>query len=408
MDQIKNVKNQILSMDSGRMSTLTAILFLCISLYVAYTSYYDPVSGAANAFGSTGLISIPFMMGLGYFAYIYLASVFPEQSVFIQFTYALFVAFIVGTYGYTMISTGGLSTLSYLLGIVMLLGIVIGLAIFFYFFSNYLKSTTGWTSVFVYFVFYLPCLLLDMMNFLVREFKMTSRPVYILLGLEAVVALLYIYLPKLFSAFLKNDSIVVLKDSVFLDEPTTLPIKGDNLLQKQTLALSNTEDPKPRHNYGISMWVYMNNHSSNMIAYNKETNIFDYGEGKPRITFFNTDDTNKLGERDTYRFYMTNDPTADISDTYYDMKLASQKWNHIAFNYTPHYVDIFINGRLERTFYFKGMKPPSFTPSDVVRVGATDGLSGAISNIRYYTEHLSKSMVAAEYNVLKKQTPPTI
>ena len=90
------------------------------------------------------------------------------------------------------------------------------------------------------------------------------------------------------------------------------------------------------------------------------------------------------------------------------MKLASQKWNHIVFNYTPHYADLFINGRLERTFYFKNMAPPEFKSSDVVHIGATDGLSGAISNIRYYTKNVSKSMVSAEYNVLKKQSPPTI
>jgi len=409
MDPINTLKNKIVAVDSNRISTLAAIFFLIVSLYVAYTSYYDPVSGTANAFGSTGLISIPFMLGLGYFAYLYLASAFPSQTTTFIVLFSLFAAFIVGTYGYTMISTGGLSTLSYLLGIIMMLGLIVGLAIFFYFFSNYLKSTTGWGSVFVYFTFYLPCLLLDMMNYIVREFKITTRPVYILLVIELIVAALYIYLPKLFAAFLEDSSIWVLKESVFLDEPTVLPIKGDNLLKKQTLVLSDTQGPTIRHNYGVSMWVYMNNHSSNMIAYNKETNIFNYGEGKPKITFNNTDnDPNRSGERDTYRFYITNQMPDDGSDNYYDMKLASQKWNHIVFNYTPHYADLFINGRLERTFYFKNMAPPEFKSSDVVHIGATDGLSGAISNIRYYTKNVSKSMVSAEYNVLKKQSPPTI
>ena len=35
-----------------------------------------------------------------------------------------------------------------------------------------------------------------------------------------------------------------------------------------------------------------------MAAYNKESLIFDYGNGKPKITYYNNDDT-KL---DTYRY----------------------------------------------------------------------------------------------------------
>ena len=37
----------------------------------------------------------------------------------------------------------------------------------------------------------------------------------------------------------------------------------------------------------------------------------------------------------------------------YDIELQSQKWNHIVFNYNETYVDLYINGILERTFYLR-------------------------------------------------------
>ena len=69
------------------------------------------------------------------------------------------------------------------------------LAIIFYIFGNYLKTLTGWTGFLVYFIFYIPCLLISFMEYLKAEFKATSNTVYLLFILEIILILLYNYAP---------------------------------------------------------------------------------------------------------------------------------------------------------------------------------------------------------------------
>jgi len=108
-------------------------------------------------------------------------------------------------------------------------------------------------------------------------------------------------------------------------------------------------------------------------------------------------------KRDTYRIYFTN--TGE--DRYYEFKMPGQRWNQLVFNYTSNYVDLFVNGHLERTFYLKN-KQPNYSTDNIVKIGATDGIIGAISNIVYHKSPMTKSAIAANYNLMKNKTPPTI
>jgi hypothetical protein len=53
-------------------------------------------------------------------------------------------------------------------------------------------------------------------------------------------------------------------------------------------------------------------------------------------------------------------------------------------------------------------KQPNYATPDLMKIGATDGIIGAISNIVYHKKTMTKSAIAADYNILKKQSPPTI
>lgn len=92
------------------------------------------------------------------------------------------------------------------------------------------------------------------------------------------------------------------------------------------------------------------------------------------------------------------------------MNIKPQKWNQIVFNYTSSQVDLFINGHLEKTFVFNkdvdNPTLPEYLPSDVISVGSTDGLDGAICNIKYHYAPQSKGQIATSYNLLMKQNPP--
>ena len=156
----------------------------------------------------------------------------------------------------------------------------------------------------------------------------------------------------------------------------------------------------------MSMWTYLNNYSISSSAYNKESLIFDYGNGKPKLTYFN--DENEPTKMDTYRFYFSNNTTnsnTNSNTNYYELKMPSQKWNHIVFNYSSKHVDLYINGKLERTFYFKE-NVPTYNLGDVVTIGSENGLSGAISNIRYYPKTISSRNVVNIYNTLMNKNPP--
>ena len=49
---------------------------------------------------------------------------------------------------------------------------------------------------------------------------------------------------------------------------------------------------------------------------------------------------------------------------------------------------------------------PTYNLGDVVTIGSENGLSGAISNIRYYPKTISSRNVVNIYNTLMNKNPP--
>jgi len=70
-------------------------------------------------------------------------------------------------------------------------------------------------------------------------------------------------------------------------------------------------------------------------------------------------------------------------------------------------VDLFINGNLERTYTFNE-NIPIYLATDTITTGSNQGLDGAICNINYYLEPLTKSQITTTYNLLMSKNPPTL
>jgi hypothetical protein len=382
-------------------SAVVISLFALLSGYYINSAIADPTIATANATKYMYGIGLPIMVLLGYTFYQFILEKYPTNSSMVAIAFIMIASVFIFSSWYADISLWSLSVLSTVLTLFI---VVIAMAIIFYVFSNSMKSSTGWGGVFINLLFYLPCLFLDFVQYIKKEFDLTSRPIYILLSLEAILIALYVYLPKLIMHFSKMDSVSILERTVFLDIPQTLEVSKE-ILMPDTLSVANSDDTVHRRNFALSMWLYVNHYTSNTIAYNKETTLFDYGAGRPKITFANTD-INNTDSRDTYRVYITN-ADVELNERFYEFKMPGQRWNQIVFNYTPNYVDLFINGHLERTFYLKNKQPNYATP-DLMKIGATDGIIGAISNIVYHKKTMTKSAIAADYNILKKQSPPTI
>ena len=149
------------------------------------------------------------------------------------------------------------------------------------------------------------------------------------------------------------------------------------------------------------MWFYLNSHDSVSISSKNEQNLFSYGGGKPRITYFN--DLNDPTNTNIYNFYFTNNETVSSK---YKVSLPSQKWNYVVFNYTGNVVDLFINGSLNHTFNFDNRNIPTYLANDIMEIGSDGGFNGAICNIKYYTTSLSRSQIANSYNLLMRKNPP--
>jgi hypothetical protein len=294
------------------------------------------------------------------------------------------------------------STILYALSGILTFATIIALSIIFYFYSNYLKTVGGWKGWIVNLLFYVPCLVLDFISYIKREIGLTSHLVYYLFLLELVAALLYIYIPKIVNKATASEGTPLLADTAFLD------IKKE-IGSAEILAFKNSgyaEDTVTtyKRSYSISMWIYLNLQPPNYASYAKESEIFNYGNGLPKVTYVNNVDTDGSKTPDVLKVYYTN--KGDKANQSYTVNIKPQKWNQIVFNYTSSQVDLFINGHLEKTFVFDGNEP-EYLASDVVSVGSTDGLDGAICNIKYHYVPQSKGQIATSYNLLMKQNPPT-
>ena len=50
---------------------------------------------------------------------------------------------------------------------------------------------------------------------------------------------------------------------------------------------------------------------------------------------------------------------------------------------------------------------PNYSPDDLIVVGSTDGIDGAICNVEYYIGNQTRAQIANSYNLLVKNNPPT-
>ncbi len=294
------------------------------------------------------------------------------------------------------------TTIIYTLSGILTFATIIGLAIVFYFYSNYLKTVGGWGGFLVNFLFYVPCLVIDFINYIKNEIGSTSNVVYYLFVLEVIAALLYIYVPQIINKITTMEGTQLLPGSAFLDIKKELG-SGYNLAYKN-IGYADDAVTTYKRSYSISMWVYLNIQPPNYSSYAKESEIFNYGNGLPRVTYINNVDTDGSKTPDVLKVYYTN--VGDEANRCYTVNIKPQKWNQIVFNYTSSQADLFINGHLEKTFVFSGNEP-TYSASDIISVGSTDGLDGAICNIKYYAIPQSMRQIATSYNLLMNQNPPT-
>ena len=399
---------------------LLSFIIIAITTYDGINKINSEEPDRENIIINMVVIFISLIFGAGYYSY---KSNSSSNLIYHQvLTFLLFIAIIFLIYWFTTMDVKTFVTFSYLSSTILILIAIVTLSIIFIMLSNWLKSLNGWTGFFVNFLFYIPCLLNNFVYYLISEFKLTTSPVLILFFIEILLLLSYLYIPDIVNHITNKDGTLLhntntlangdieIHDTFFLNTQNSFSL-DEHVMPDMKFQINGNKNKTTFQNYAISMWTYVNAHGSNKLAYNTESLIFDYGESKPKITYYNGDDQDT---RDKYRIYFTNNITLNKdgdADTdfkeYYEMKLPLQRWNNLVFNFSSTHADLFVNGHLERTFSFANGKIPTFSETDVVTMGKNDGLDGAISNVRYYTKTLSKNKITNMYNIFMKKTPPT-
>ena len=281
-------------------------------------------------------------------------------------------------------------------------------------------------------LFYLPCLLIDGVEMLKEQYGLTTRPILILLALEAAFILAGHFLPSLVTKAINHTGVQILSAPISMSHQTTInkyQIKFVDYYGVVSYAGSGSNPPPPltptpapgsvaasptqvqlhNYSYGLSAWIYIHPQPPNLNSeYNSESseiNVFNFG-GSIGPTISYTPKTNTLnvkmaGEKSS------STPIPPITD------VPLQRWNNVVINSDKGAIDIFINGKLVYT----GTHIPEITNTtstlNSIVIGQGDnnnnvGVQGEICNIVLNREPFTKAEIGWFYETNKMLNPPVV
>jgi len=383
---------------------LGVLLVVGLICMVLIKTSYDPSAMNRNTMSYGALMIVPLLISFFLFSPLVKA----EDSSTLMMLAGGFICFMIAIYSYysTSWTPNTIYYGGYAMNILLLIILIVGLGVIFKVFSGQLKKLSGWPGFFSNLMFFIPCLLSDGMQYLFQQINITPNVVILLLFIEIVLILLYVYIPVIISKMSQTNTALILNRPVFIDKE--FPIGDSSLFLLNPSNDATLGNSAYRKNYTFSMWIYLNPQSQSNRAYMHGAKIFDFGNGKPKISYKNESDNTRLVNKDTYLITFTNtkvDASNNRLETNYEISLPNQKWNNFVFNYFGSKVDLYINGALERTFNFSN-NMPLYLPTDVITVGSPNGLEGAICNVNYYKTPLSPDKIATIYNLLFMKNPP--
>jgi len=239
---------------------------------------------------------------------------------------------------------------------------------------------------------FLPCLLVRFIEYIKFQCKITTKPIWLLLGLEVLIISLWILIPKTIQLISKHsEGVQLLTEPIYLRDPVTLGSFENLHLSSE----DSSSKPDFKYHYSLSAWFYINPQPpATSSAYTKYTNILNYG-GKPTLQY--------NGQLNSLRVMAEVKDGETMIEIFETKDIIYQKWNNIVINYDGGTMDIFLNGELV------GSKPnivPYMTYENV-EVGATNGIQGGICNITYYDSIIPKSKIITTYRLLRNKKVPT-
>ena len=271
--------------------------------------------------------------------------------------------------------------------------VICSLAIVYKLIFNFLPDNImQYVSFFFNVIFFIPCLLVRFIEYIRFQFKITTKPIWILLGIEFILIALWIVIPKLLNTISTHaDGIQLLTDPVYIKKPLTIG-SFENLHEENV-----DNGIKFKYHYSLSAWFYINPQPpSTSPGYTKYTTILNYGN-KPKLQYngllnsLRVVSESGLGGRD------------DDIEIFETKNIIYQKWNNIVINYDGGTMDIFLNGELV------GSSPNvvSYMRYENVEIGDLNGIQGGICNVVFHKSIMPKSKIVSSYRLLRNKKVPT-
>lgn len=269
--------------------------------------------------------------------------------------------------------------------LIVILMIIVALAIVYKVGSNYIYKMQGWPGFIVNMIFYIPCMLLDLLEYLKADLQQAPKAVYVLLIIELILGLLYIYAPKITNliakSFSNKDGKVVFMKPLRISNESRL--SSYVKLQKGKIGKNAIVNRK----FAISAWVYIV-----PTTLGGDATVFEFTDYHPRLIY--------TGAKGNFKAFLNR-------AKYVEFDMPLQKWNHVVFNYAKSNADIFVNGELKGSVKRDPVNE-NLSIGDVIVVGQNGGLSGGMCNMVYFNRPLIKYEIDTIYTLNKSADPPTL
>jgi hypothetical protein len=260
---------------------------------------------------------------------------------------------------------------------------VVGAVIFFQIFKHIAYSLEGLQGIVARLLLFIPCLISDFFTMIFGQLKASPFVVYVLLAVEIVLILAYLFLPKMFKNINERNGKLVLVDTPIVLKKETRAISVADVFDK----LGQPPLVKPRTgNMALSMWIYVVPMNANHAPYADEATLFEFGNQHPRITY----------KQSTLMVHYA--PGA-----VYETRIPTQTWVHVVYNYKDNNVDLFVNGNLVKTANYPMLMT---SPEDMFVVGQENGVHGGLTALVYSRTALTDLEIKRYYEAGVDKDPP--
>ena len=222
----------------------------------------------------------------------------------------------------------------------------------------------------------------DIINYLKKQWNITTSTTWIILFVETIVLGGYFLLPKLIKTISQHDT------HVLLSKTTPLYLNKETVVGSYQQLYNSKKFPSYHYTLSCEFFInrtYMNHETncSNIISYGKSP-IVCYNTEKNSLTIKSLIKDSNSNVNSNSNGNGENKREVILLDNYH---VPFQTWNKLIVQYNSGIMDVFVNDNLVSTT--KGII--DYMKFDAIRVGQQNGIGdgSAIRNIQYYNRNLN-------------------